>query len=65
MDKWLTELSSSGLRDFSASKLAASLSLLGVNPSCASLLSATPMMPLITWDETRNSRAISEAEWDR
>ena len=31
----------------------------------ASLLSAAPRIPAITWEETSNACAISKAEWGR
>jgi len=49
----------------SASCRAAARIWIGVNPRRASLLSAAPRIPAITWEETANACAISKAEWGR
>jgi hypothetical protein len=49
----------------SASRRAASRIWIGVNPRRASLLSAAPKIPAITWEETSHVCAISKAEWGR
>ena len=46
----------------SASRRAAACICIGVNPRRASLLSAAPRIPAITWEETANACPISKAE---